>query len=384
MTPGLRAGCAIATIPAVRTHFRPRIVAACLAVLLALPQPGLLAAPSGTIEGAVTLADRPLSGATLAFVNLTYGSIHRAVSDSKGRFAAEVPAGQYAVTTETGAGLVVDEAPAAIVVNGGGAVVADIGLLAVPGAMIQEPAAAPVLVAQDVAAAQDAAAQAAAPTLPVVPPAPTEPVTATTILHDAIGCMIAGQFPLVNARIEPSAGVARARVYFRSVQSPDWFYVEMGPLEGGGFSGKLPRPKLEASPVTYYIQATTTEFGDAQIPEIQSIVVQDAQECEEKAIAPIGGPGEVTVFSAATGAAIAPAGFAAGGLALTAATIALIVGGAAAAGITAAVTVFNPEPEPTPPPVTIPTPPPVEPTPPPSPSPVPSPEPEPPPSTPFR
>ena len=62
----------------------------------------------------------------------------------------------------------------------------------------------------------------------------------------------------------------------------------------------------------------------------------------------------MTVFSAATGAAIAPAGFAAGGLALTAGTIALIVGGAAAAGITAAVTVFNPEPEPTPPPVTLP------------------------------
>jgi hypothetical protein len=360
----------------VRQNFTARAVAACLATLLTVPQPGVLAAPSGTIEGAVTLQNRPLRGATLAFVNLTYGSIHRAVSDGSGHFTAQVPPGQYAVTTETGAGLVVDAAPASIVVDGGRSVVADIGLLAVPGAMLQEP---PPL-EQGPEAAQDPAAQ-----LPPIslPPAPTEPVTATTILHDAIGCMIAGQFPLVNARIEPSAGVARARVYFRSVQSPDWFYVEMGPLEGGGFSGKLPRPKLEASPVTYYIQATTTEFGDAQIAEIQSIVVQDAAECEERAIAPIGGPGEVTVFSAATGAAIAPAGFAAGGIALTAATIALIIGGAAAAGITAAVTVFNPEPTPTPPPVTIPTPPPVEPTPPP-PSPSPSPEPEPPPATPFR
>jgi hypothetical protein len=345
-------------------------------MLLTVPQPALFAAPSGTIEGAVTLANRPLSGATLAFVNLTYGSIHRAVSDGSGRFSAQVPAGQYAVTTETGAGLVVDAAPASIVVDGGRAVVADIGLLAVPGAALQEPPP-----AQGPEAVQDPAAQI--PAIPALPPAPTEPVTATTILHDAIGCMIAGQFPLVNARIEPASGVARARVYFKSALSPDWFYVEMGPLDGGGFSGKLPRPKLEASPVTYYIQATTTEFGDAQIAEIQSIVVQDAQECEERAIAPIGGPGEVTVFSAATGAAIAPAGFAAGGVALTAATIALIIGGAAAAGITAAVTVFNPEPEPSLPPVTVPTPPPVEPTPPP-PSPSPSPEPVPPPATPFR
>ena len=359
----------------VRQNFTGRAVAACLATLLTVPQPALLAAPSGTIEGAVTLQNRPLSGATLAFVNLTYGSIHRAVSDGSGHFSAEVPAGQYAVTTETGAGLVVDAAPASIVVDGGRAVVADIGLLAVPGAMLQEP---------PPAGGPEAMQEPAAQTPPIsLPPAPTEPVTATTILHDAIGCMIAGQFPLVNARIEPAAGVARARVYFKSAQSPDWFYVEMGPLEGGGFGGKLPRPKLEASPVTYYIQATTTEFGDAQIAEIQSIVVQDAEECEERAIAPIGGPGEVTVFSAATGSAIAPAGFAAGGVALTAATIALIIGGAAAAGITAAVTVFNPEPTPTPPPVTTPTPPPVEPTPPP-PSPSPSPEPTPPPATPFR
>ena len=181
-------------------------------------------------------------------------------------------------------------------------------------------------------------------------------MTATTILHDPIGCMIAGQFPLVNARIEPAVSVARARVYFKSSQSPNWYYVEMIPVEGGGFSGKLPRPKIEASPVTYYIQATTTEFGDAQIGEISSIVVNDAGECEDKALAPIGPPGEVTVFSAATGAAIAPAGFAAGGLALTLGTIALVVGGAAAAGITAAVTVFNPEPTPTPPPIPVPTP----------------------------
>ena len=102
--------------------------------------------------------------------------------------------------------------------------------------------------------------------------------------------MIAGQFPLVNAGIEPAASVARARVYFKSSQSPNWYYVEMMPAEGGGFSGKLPRPKVEASPVTYYIQATTTEFGDAQIAEISAIVVNDAGECEDKASRPSGRP----------------------------------------------------------------------------------------------
>jgi hypothetical protein len=256
--------------------------------------------------------------------------------------------------------------------------VADVGRLALPGAMMQDAT------AQD-AGTQDAGAQVEAPPAMQFPALPTEPVTATTILHDPIGCMIAGQFPMVNARIEPALSVARARVYFKSSQSPNWYYVEMVPVEGGGFSGKLPRPKIEASPVTYYIQGTTTEFGDAQIPEISAIVVNDAGECEDKAIAPLGPPGEVTVFSAATGAAIAPAGFAAGGVALTLGTIALVIGGAAAAGITAAVTVFNPEPTPTPPPVTTPTPEPTpRPDPSPSPSPSPSPEPTPPPGTSFR
>ena len=347
-----------------------RVTAVLLTFLLSLPSANVVAAGNGTIEGSVTVGDRPLRGATLAFVELSSGAVHRASSDASGHFIASVPAGQYAVTTENGAGLVVERAPSAIVVTGGRTAVSDIGLLAVPGAMIQE------------ATAQDATAQTMPPI--AIPPPPTEPVTATTILHDAIGCMIAGQFPLVNARIEPAAGVARARVYFKSALSPNWYYVEMIPAEGGGFSGKLPRPKVEASPVTYYIQATTTDFGDAQTPEISSIVVNDAGECEDKAIAPIGPPGEVTVFSAATGAAIAPAGFAVGGLALTLGTVALIVGGAAAAGIAAAVTVFNPEPEPTPAPPVPPTPAPPPPTPAPSPSPSPVVVPPPPPGTPFR
>lgn len=344
-----------------------RATAVLLTLLLTLPSATVIAAGNGTIEGSVTVADRPLSGATLAFIDLSSGAVHRASSDGTGHFNASVPAGQYAVTTESGAGLVVAQAPAAIVVGGGRTVVADIGLLAMPGAMTQDPAA-----QSDVAPAIQ------------MPSAPAEPVTATTILHDPIECMIAGQFPLVNARIEPAASVARARVYFKSSLSPNLYYVEMVPAEGGGFTGKLPRPKLEASPVTYHIQATTTEYGDAQIAEISSIVVNDAGECEDKALAPIGPPGEVTVFSAATGAAIAPAGFAAGGLALTLGTVLLVVGGAAAAGITAAITVFNPEPTPPPPPPPTPPTPPPAPAPSPSPSPSPSPAPTPPPGTPFR
>ena len=130
-------------------------------------------------------------------------------------------------------------------------------------------------------------------------------------------------------------------MYFKAAGSNDWYYVEMTPAEAG-FVGKLPRPKLEASPITYYVQATTTEFGENRTPEIEAIVVAEAKDCDDdKKVAAIGPPGEVTVFSAATGSAIAPVGFAAGGLALTAGTIALVLGGAAAVGIGTAVVVDN-------------------------------------------
>ena len=363
-----------------------RATAAGLALLLAAPSPAVIAASAGgSIEGQVTVGDRPLRGATVAFVDVASGVVHRTASDANGHFSTPVPAGQYAITAESAAGLVVDHAPATVKVGAGRAVVADIRLLAVPGAMVQDA----VPVAQDaMPAAQTPPPSSDAAPVPVPAP-PSAPVTATTINHEPVTCMIAGQFPLITAGIEPAASVARARVYFRSAQSEVWYYVEMAPadtlgLEAAlGFAGKLPRPKLEASPVTYYVQATTTEFGDAQTQEISAIVVNDAGDCEDRKLAAIGPPGEVTVFSAATGAAIAPAGFAVGGLALTLGTIALIVGGAAAAGITAAITVFNPEPVPTPAPIASPTPPP-EPRPSPSPSPSPLPEPPPPPSTPFR
>jgi hypothetical protein len=105
--------------------------------------------------------------------------------------------------------------------------------------------------------------------------------------------------------------------------------------ETGRFFGKLPRPKVEASPLTYYLQATTTEFEESQTQEIEAIVVQDKSECGDRVVAAIGPAGPVTVFSAATGAAIlAPAGFAAvtaSGLAVGIITV--IAAAAAAAGV---------------------------------------------------
>ncbi len=333
-----------------------RALSLLLVTLIVSPPVDVRSAPAGgTIRGAVTVSSRPIDGVAVAFVDVSSGALYRARSGSDGVFEAQVPAGRYVVTAETQAGLVVDKAPSVLAVGPGQIVAANVELAPVAGASVQTPE--------------------PAQNLPGQPPA--APVTATTINHDAVGCMVAGQFPLLDARIEPASSVARARVYFKAAQGDAWYYVEMTPAENG-FVGKLPRPKLEASPITYYIQATTTEFGEGKTAEIPAIVVLEAKDCpEDRKLAAIGPPGEVTVFSAATGAALAPVGFAAGGLALTAATIALLIGGAAAVGIGAAVTVFNPEPTPSPSPSPSPTPTPTTPTPRPPASPSPEPEPEP-------
>jgi hypothetical protein len=362
-----------------------KVAAGFLAILIA--NPALTAGPApkpadptptGTIRGIVTVDTRPLAGVELAFVDVESGHVERAVSGPAGAFEAMAQPGRYVITAESNAGLAVGRAPALVAVESGRVAAARVELVALPGARLS---------------GQDAPPAAPAPAAPVEGQPPTPPgsgetpssPSSTTILHDAIGCFVAGEYPLVDARVEPADKVARARVYFHSGQSNDWFYVEMTPSEAG-FVGKLPRPRLEASPITYYILATTTDFGEARTPEISALVVKDKGECDRK-VAAIGPPGDVTVFSAATGSSVSPLGFAAGGLAIAAGALLLLAGGAAAVGIAAAVTVFNPEPTPSPSPSPSPSPEPTptpRPSPSPSPSPSPTPAPTPPPGTPFR
>ncbi len=342
-----------------------------LALLLALPAGGVGAAPaSGTIQGVVRLEGRPLSGVTVAFIELQSGSVVRAVSSADGGFSTAAPTGEYAVTTESQAGLAVGQAPVKVAVADGSVASANVELVAVASAVSQDPAAVPP--------PQEPAVPAADPQVPTDPQAPVAPAFAATsgtgaqIQFEPVTCFVAGEFPLLDTGIEPVASVARARVYFKGSVGDAFYYVEMS-LDQGRYYGKLPRPRVEASPITYYVQSTTTEFEESQTQEIEALVVQDKAECGDRKVAAIGPAGAVTVFSAATGASIvAPAGFAAvaaSGLAVGAITV--IAAAAAAAGVVGGVVVappgggggvtpppiiINPSPIPTPAPLPTPTP----------------------------
>jgi len=328
-----------------------RAVSAVLVALLFFISPVQVesAASLGTIQGMVTLEGRPLSGVGVAFIELDSGSVVRATTGRDGSFHASAAPGQYAVTTESRAGLAIGKAPVRLAVVAGREANAEIELLAVASAIAQAPTPPPKQTPES------AAAPGAGPQAQVL--AQTTG-SGAAIGFEPVTCFVAGEFPLLDAGIEPVPTVARARVYFKAAQGSTFYYVEMT-QDAGRFFGKLPRPKIEASPLTYYLQATTTEFEESQTTEIEAIVVVKKEDCGDRKPAAFGPPGEVTVFSAASGASIAPVGFAAGGAAIAIGTIALIVAGGAAAGVVGGVVTGG---TPAPPasitlaPITIPTP----------------------------
>lgn len=152
------------------------------------------------------------------------------------------------------------------------------------------------------------------------------------IHHDAVECMVANQYPRLDASLTPADKVAKAHIYFKSNRSP-FYYVIMGKT-----GARLPRPSLDAGPITYYIEGFTLGGGSVQSEEINSRVVRSAEECKTR-VAPIAPGPPVTVFGATGGvlpgfagvALAAPAG-AVGG-----ASTAVVVGtGAAFVGLTSA------------------------------------------------
>ena len=325
-----------------------RVASFVLAVLLALPAgPPAYATQGGTISGIARVEGRPAAGVTIAFIDLQSGAVVRATSGADGSFSVVAPVGEYAVTMESQAGLAVGQAPVRVAVLEGKTATADLDLVPVAAASPQGPP----------AGEPPQTPPLSVPETPGTPP--TGPVFAETtgsgakIEYEPVTCFVAGEFPLLDASIQPLASVARARIYFKGAAGDSFFYIEMTE-ENGRFFGKLPRPRVEASPIKYYVQSTTTDFEESQTQELEAIVVDDKAACGDRKVAAFGPSGAVTVFSAATGASIiAPAGFAAAGAGLAVGVLSLIAAGAAAAGVVGGVVVGPGQIGPTPPPVII-------------------------------
>ena len=259
-----------------------RALAVVLAVLLAGVPPARAGDDAGRalVQGAVALDRRPLAGATVGFIDLATGSVRRAVTGADGAFRAALPPGSYVVAAEGRPGQSLLRAPSVLTLFAGRTVTADLELQTLP-----------------------AGRRAPAP----LAPAPTRPV----IEQQAVGCFVARQCAVVQARIRATPPVVQARGYFRSGSGP-WYYVNLEALEGGAagdaFAAHLPAP-LDPGPLSYYVSVRAADGSEERAPEVAVRVVTDPAQCGGDAAPPPAWRGTVTVLATGTDTAVMPAGF---------------------------------------------------------------------------
>jgi len=123
--------------------------------------------------------------------------------------------------------------------------------------------------------ASAAPAAASAPTpRPAVPPAaattalpPAAPWKGDrpVIAHKDVGCVVAGEFPKLEACFTPAESVGKAQVQFRADEKGPWYYVNMKE-EGGCRSALLPKPKKDIATFHYFIEVVDRAFTAVQQP----------------------------------------------------------------------------------------------------------------------
>jgi len=105
--------------------------------------------------------------------------------------------------------------------------------------------------------------------------------------------------------------------------------VEMAP-EGGRYVGVLPKPRLDAGPITYYVEGLGRDYAQTQTPEARPVVVEKPEDCKDRPLAALGPVEPVRVFSVGGGTAVPP------GFTGVSSVVAAGTGGAATAATTAA------------------------------------------------
>jgi polysaccharide biosynthesis/export protein len=125
-------------------------------------------------------------------------------------------------------------------------------------------------------------------------------VAVPRIDHQPVDCVVKDHFPQIDAVLDPTDDTAKLRVYFKSAKDPDYYYEDLVLLQGRYF-GRLPKPKADAGPVTYYLEAVTSDGKLLRTLEITSQVVRRASECAEGGkVAVDGKGGDVEIVSTTT------------------------------------------------------------------------------------
>jgi len=150
------------------------------------------------------------------------------------------------------------------------------------------------------AAAPETPARAAAPTAVPSPWTGERPV----IAHQDVGCVVAGEFPRLEACFTPAESVGKAQVQFRADEKGPWYYVDMKE-SGGCRSALLPKPKKDVGTFHYFIEVVDRSFTAVQKPETapsQSYaprVVANRRECGQGMMMATGTPTGTVVMGVA-------------------------------------------------------------------------------------
>ncbi len=126
-------------------------------------------------------------------------------------------------------------------------------------------------------------------------------------------CFIRVPYPLVEALIQPQEEVQIAKVYFRAVQGPHFYAIEMAwATDPAGYEAVLPVPGPDTAQVLYYVEAITPDFNAARTAEYTVDVVKEG-ECDERLFG--GDDPEIVIYATEEGAPALPIGFLAVGVA---------------------------------------------------------------------
>ena len=94
----------------------------------------------------------------------------------------------------------------------------------------------------------------------------------------APACVVAGRYPILRFRPASSAGIVRARLYFRAENQSDWYFVAMR-SDMPGYVATLPRPKRSVRTIHYFVEVVTAGAETTRTAAGELRVTADAAAC---------------------------------------------------------------------------------------------------------
>src|SRR5262245_11007837 len=133
------------------------------------------------------------------------------------------------------------------------------------------------------------------------------------IEHRPPDCVLAENFPRIEACVEPASDLARARVFFRAEGASYWSYAEMTQA-GSCLGAVLPRPARSTHRIQYYVVAEDRSADEQETQQFKADVVDGPGSCRGGGVvAPLASVASVIV-GRAPGAPAVPQGFARSGV----------------------------------------------------------------------